>query len=97
MKSKKLHPLALLTLPLALLVSGCGGQGKIRVALPAAQDLRTTPKPVPGPEIVEDATAEALFNSAIEAWGEAGWAQVGRLCRWAKEHGSKEPCPPPSQ
>lgn len=97
MKSKKPRLLAQLMLPLALLVSGCNDPVKIRVALPAAQDLRSTPKPIPGPEIVDDAVAEALYNSAIEAWGEAGWAQVGRLCRWAKEHGSKEPCPPPSQ
>lgn len=67
------------------------------MALPAAQDLRVTPKPPPTADIVDDAKANERYNSAIEAWGEAGWAQVGRLCRWAKEHGSKEPCHPPSQ
>jgi len=62
--------------------------------LPPAADLRDEPKPVPTEAILTDAEAEARYNSAIEAWGERGWAQVARMCRWAVAHGSRVPCPP---
>ncbi|EGF96717.1 hypothetical protein BDIM_05250 [Brevundimonas diminuta ATCC 11568] len=37
-------------------------------------------------------------DNAVEAWGEAGWAQVGRLCRFFDEMGMKGlSCPPPPE
>jgi hypothetical protein len=51
------------------------------------------PKPVPGPEIVTDDTANARFQIEIETWGERGWAAVARICRWAQRHGAPVPCP----
>lgn len=37
-------------------------------------------------------------DNAVEAWGEAGWAQVGRLCRFYRTMGMKElRCPPPER
>jgi len=53
------------------------------------------PKPVPTVEILTDAAAEARYNSAVEGWGERGWSTVARICRWAKAHGSRAPCPVP--
>lgn len=35
-------------------------------------------------------------DNAVEAWGEAGWAQVGRLCRFWREMRMKVlDCPVP--
>jgi hypothetical protein len=40
--------------------------------------------------------AGELHDNAVEAWGEAGWAQVGRLCRFFDEMGMKGlDCPSP--
>lgn len=33
--------------------------------------------------------ARAQYDNAVEAWVEAGWAQVGRLCRFFDEIGMK--------
>lgn len=49
------------------------------------------PKPQPPVEIVTDAEAEALYNSAIEAWGEEGWARITRICRDAVRRGAPYP------
>jgi hypothetical protein len=36
-----------------------------------------------------------MHDNAVEAWGEAGWAQVGRLCRFFDVMGMKGlDCPP---
>lgn len=54
------------------------------------------PKPTPGIEILESEEADALHNSAIEGWGERGWAAVGRICRDAVRKGAPYPadwCP----
>jgi len=40
--------------------------------------------------------AGEFHDNAVEAWGEAGWAQVGRLCRFYREMGMKGlDCPVP--
>jgi hypothetical protein len=37
-----------------------------------------------------------MHDNAVEAWGEAGWAQVGRLCRFYQRMGVKGlDCPVP--
>ena len=54
-------------------------------------------KPVPSPEIVESEQAAAEYDAAIEAWGERGWRQIGRICRYARGHGMKIDCPGPPE
>jgi len=53
-------------------------------------------KPVPGVEVLESEDAARRYDSALEAWGERGWAQVGRICRDAVRKGAPYPenwCP----
>jgi hypothetical protein len=63
--------------------------------LPSAADLAVEAKPAITPAVLTDDTAAAEYDSAVEAWGERGWAAVARICRWAKSHGSRAPCPVP--
>jgi len=54
------------------------------------------PKPLMPVEAITDDTVASRYNSAVEAWGERGWAAVGRLCRWAAGNGLAHPeCPAP--
>lgn len=58
--------------------------------------MRTETKPVPGPEVLESEAEARKFDSALEAWGERGWAAVGRICRDAVRKGAPYPegwCP----
>lgn len=41
-------------------------------------------------EAITDDKAAARYSEALESWGEQGWAQVARLCQWAKETGHKD-------
>jgi hypothetical protein len=53
------------------------------------------PKPVMPAEAITDDTAAADYSSKVEGWGDAGWAAVGRLCRWAAANKMPHPdCPP---
>lgn len=60
-------------------VASCETPG---AAFPRAEDLRVQPKPVPPDEVLTSRIAGEMHDNAVEAWGEAGWAQVGRLCRF---------------
>lgn len=74
-------------------VASCGTPGE---ALPRAEDLRVLPKPVPSDKVLTSRIAGEQHDNAVEAWGEAGWAQVGRLCRFWQEMGMKGlDCPAP--
>ncbi|MNX79157.1 hypothetical protein D3C86_1107760 [compost metagenome] len=74
-------------------VASCTTPG---AGLPRAEDLRVQPKPVPSDEVLTSRIAGEKHDNAIEAWGEAGWAQVGRLCRFYRDMGMKGlDCPPP--
>lgn len=65
-------------------------------AFPRVEDLRILPKPVPSDEVLTSRVAGEMHDNAVEAWGEAGWAQVSRLCRFFDEMGMKGlDCPPP--
>lgn len=77
----------------ALAASGCGERVISTPLFPASVDLMVEQKPVPGPEIVESEQAAAEYDAAIEAWGERGWRQIGRICRYAQGHGMKINCP----
>lgn len=74
-------------------VASCEASGAFR---PRAEDLRVQPKPVPSDEVLTSRIAGEKHDNAVEAWGEAGWAQVGRLCRLHREIGMKGlDCPAP--
>lgn len=63
---------------------------------PPAEDLRVEAKPVPPIEVLTSREAGEKHDNAVEAWGEAGWAQVSRLCRFFDEMGMEGlSCPPP--
>jgi hypothetical protein len=65
-------------------------------ALPRAEDLKVLPKPAPSDEVLTSRIAGEQHDNTVEAWGEAGWAQVGRLCRFFDEVGMKGlDCPVP--
>ncbi|MBB4796291.1 hypothetical protein HNP32_000005 [Brevundimonas bullata] len=47
-------------------------------------------------EVLTSRIAGEKHDNAVEAWGEAGWAQVGRLCRFFDGMGMKGlDCPAP--
>jgi len=81
------------------LVSSCASKEPRLSAYPPSADLRVEPKPELSVEAVASGsdTALALHDDAVEAWGERGWAAVGRICRWAQANGAPLPfkCPPP--
>jgi len=53
------------------------------------------PKPVPPDEVLTSRIAGEQSDNALEAWGEEGWATVGRLCRFYDERGMPGlRCPP---
>lgn len=90
--------LALLALPLAVLAA-CATPNSIPVPVaPPVADLTVTPKPVMPVAAITDDQAAARYSSDIEAWGDAGWATVGRLCRWAAANEMPHPdCPAPAK
>lgn len=74
-------------------VASCSTPG---AAFPRAEDLRVLSKPVPSDDVLTSRIAGERHDNAVEAWGEAGWAQVGRLCRFFDEMGMKGlDCSPP--
>ena len=65
-------------------------------AFPPATDLRVKPKPIPSEEVLTSRIAGEQYDNAVEAWGEAGWLQIGRLCRFFDTLKMKNlDCPPP--
>ena len=64
---------------------------------PPAEDLRVEAKPVPPDEVLTSRIAGEQHDNAVEAWGERGWAAVGRLCRYHQRMGMALPfeCPRP--
>lgn len=83
-----------------LMIVSCGAAAAscatLSASLPPAEDLRVQPKPVPSDDVLTSRIAGEKHDNAVEAWGEAGWAQVGRLCRFYREMGMKGLyCPAP--
>ena len=61
------------------------------------QDLRVEPKPIPPDDVLTSRIAGEKHDNAVEAWGEAGWAAVARLCRFFDEMGMEGlDCPAPT-
>jgi len=74
-------------------VASCETPG---AAFPPAADLTVRAKPVPADDVLTSRIAGEKHDNAVEAWGEAGWAQVGRLCRLFDEMGMDGlSCPAP--
>lgn len=86
--------LALLTAALLAPVSSCASKGPTPLVLPRAADLQVEAKPRLDPAALESEAALERHDNAVEAWGERGWATVGRLCRWAERNGMRIDCPP---
>jgi hypothetical protein len=63
--------------------------------MPPLADLAVEAKPRPSIDTLTSAKAAADYDVAVEGWGDRGWLQVGRLCRWAKANGAKVDCPKP--
>lgn len=83
-----------LTKPLALaaalvLASSCASKGLPLIAYPPAADLQVEPKPLLAIEALGSDNALSEHDAAVEAWGERGWATVGRICRWADANGER--------
>ncbi len=77
----------------AVAVASCATTGS---TWPRAEDLRVEPEPVPSADILTSRIAGEKYDNAVEAHGEAGWAKVGRLCRFFRDQGMKGlTCPPP--
>lgn len=65
---------------------------------PPAADLAVEAKPILTAAALESEIVGARHDIALEAWGEAGWAQVARLCRYHRDMGMKGlSCPPPPE
>jgi hypothetical protein len=64
------------------------------VAFPSAADLAVEAKPVPSIDILTSERAAAEYDASIESWGDRGWRQVARICRWARGMGMQVDCPP---
>lgn len=64
---------------------------------PPSADLRVEAKPRLDPSALDSEAALDAHDSAVEAWGERGWAAVGRLCRYHQRMGMTLPfeCPRP--
>ena len=77
----------------AVAVASCTTPGS---SFPPAADLAVQPKPVPTVEVLTSRIAGEKYDNAVEAWGEAGWATVGRLCRFFDHMGMPDlDCPEP--
>lgn len=87
-------PIPLLPLLVTLSVaSACANRPPPVVqSFPLNVDLQVEPKPVAGPDILTSEKAANDYDASLEAWGERGWATVGRICKWAKEMGAKVSC-----
>lgn len=88
-----------LTTCLALVVSllavpACSPAQPTFQVYPSRADLTVQPKPQPPADIVTSEAAADAYDIRLEAWGEAGWRQVARLCRWAVSNGAPDiSCP----
>lgn len=92
MPSRPCPTLALLTAAALWLAPGCATRERIRPLFPPAADLKVEAKPRLDPSALDSEAALDAHDIALEAWGEAGWAAVARICRWAKANGMAVAC-----
>lgn len=93
--TRYLTPVLALAASLSL-VSGCASKGSPGPIFPSRADLAVEPKPVLAPEAIESEAALDAYEISLETWGDRGWAQVARLCRFFDTMGMEGlDCPPP--
>jgi hypothetical protein len=92
---RRTNLMLLLALSVASLsVSACSTQAS-RTS-PPVRDLIVQAKPAPSIDSLTSELAGVNYDNAVEKWGEDGWLQVGRLCRWAADNKLPHPdCPRP--
>lgn len=79
-----------------LLASACANKAPTSPAFPRAADLKVEPKPVLAVDALASDQALNDHEADVESWGERGWRQVARICRWAQDLGMKGvSCPEP--
>lgn len=83
---------ALLLVAALWLAPGCATRERTRPLFPPAADLKVEPKPPLDPSALDSEAALDAHDIALEAWGEAGWAAVTRICRWAQANGMAVGC-----
>lgn len=86
---------ALLIVAALWLAPGCAVKERIQPLYPPASDLAVQGKPRLDPAALDSEAALDRHDIALEAWGEAGWQAVGRICRWAKANGMAIECSAP--
>lgn len=79
---------ALMICAAAVVAPSCASRGRIQAVSPPAADLIQQPEPAYPLAALTDPAAEAEWGDAVLLWGRAGWAQVARLCAWAKKTGA---------
>ena len=86
---------ALLIAAFAVAASSCASREHVTPIFPSSADLRVEPKPQLSPADLDSDAALTAHDDAVEAWGDRGWAAVGRICRWAVSSGADLPfrCP----
>ena len=90
------YPTGALLLAAALLLApGCAHRERISPLFPPASDLKVEPKPRLDPAALDSELALDAHDIALEAWGEAGWQAVARICRWAQANGMAVACGEP--
>jgi hypothetical protein len=93
MPRKRFLTACLMIVSCGVAAASCGTLGATR---PPVEDLKVQPKPVPSDDVLTSRVAGEMHDNAVEAWGEAGWAQVGRLCRFFDATGMRRlDCPVP--
>jgi hypothetical protein len=93
MRSAPFPTTVLLIVSALWLAPGCASKERIQPIYPPAADLQVQPKPRLDPASLESEAALLNYDIEVEAWGEAGWQAVARLCRWAKANGMTITCP----
>ena len=95
MMQSTIRKLATATIPVcALLVSSCGGMGRIQPAFPDAADVEASQeaKPRPPAAIVTDPAARADYAKDVENWGDRIHDAAVRSCRSMNDMGANFAC-----
>jgi hypothetical protein len=92
MPSRPFPTSALLIAAALWLAPGCATKERTRPLFPPAADLKVEPKPRLDPSALDSEAALDAHDIALETWGDAGWAAVARICRWAKANGMTVSC-----
>lgn len=74
------------------LVSGCAEKAVPVQNFPPSADLLPPAKPVLSPEALTSDKALNDYDASVEAWGDAEYRQILRLCAWAVANGAKGKC-----